>query len=293
MFRCFLFVITCLSLLYAATGTVRSATEYCLAGSTCPRVTTEPYPETGTWFNPEEPGSGFVFEIQNAYLAGYYFGYDLNGAPLWFLFSGQLQLESDGPATWVLNADLQQFSDGACINCAFTPPSDPVTTGTIQLEFFTRTQAKFSVDGGPSRRIQSFTFGSDGVAIIPGLDFRFPDLQGQWLVVVYEREAEIESADRRYAAFGRDLWLHRGELEEGHAFFGIFDFQSFPEAVQLGSLECVPQTSGAGGKCTVRIAQPPLAPKSYFMPVTGVSDTYFSAVAPDGDTIEGFRVNYD
>lgn len=42
----------------------------------CESLVHAPYPETGSWYNPEQSGSGINLEIQNGYLVGFYYGYD-------------------------------------------------------------------------------------------------------------------------------------------------------------------------------------------------------------------------
>ncbi len=56
----------------------------------CQQVYVKPTPYEGSWFNPEQSGSGFLIEVENDKLLGYYFGYDEAGEPIWALFDGQL-----------------------------------------------------------------------------------------------------------------------------------------------------------------------------------------------------------
>lgn len=103
------------------------ALEPCLSGDFCPRDTTDAYPETGLWFDPSEPGSGFMFEIQNRTLAGYYFGYDESGKPAWHLISGQLIVAENESAAWHLETILHSFP-AAIAWAARTPtPVPPLT----------------------------------------------------------------------------------------------------------------------------------------------------------------------
>ena len=42
-------------------------------------TSTQPWPESGPWFDPSDPGSGFFWEVQNGTLVGAYFGFDKDG----------------------------------------------------------------------------------------------------------------------------------------------------------------------------------------------------------------------
>lgn len=273
--------------------TANQSDERCLAGDFCPRESVEPYPETGIWFNSAEPGSGFMFEFQNSHVAGYYFGYDAEGNPLWYLISGQLELAEDRPETWRLTAPLMRFKGGNCIDCDYVQPQPAVEDGTITLRFFTRAAGKFSVNAGASQPIQAYLFGSAGNDVFPGIDYPVPVLNGQWLLVIYDRQVETDEAVREYAASGFDVWIETIDVSSGKILHNIDQYFDFPEVQGIGEINCKTQMSGIGGRCTVELVNPPSKPRRFFMPITDIAPSYFSATAPDGDTIEGFRVNYD
>lgn len=54
----------------------------------CQQEYIKPTPYEGSWFNPEQSGSGFLIEVENDKLLGYYFGYTEDSKPVWTLFDG-------------------------------------------------------------------------------------------------------------------------------------------------------------------------------------------------------------
>ncbi len=62
----------------------------------CDGLTEKSNPYAGSWYNPQQSGSGYLFDIQNGFLLGYYFGYDEAGTPIWRTFQNPF-LESDEP----------------------------------------------------------------------------------------------------------------------------------------------------------------------------------------------------
>lgn len=266
------------------------ALEPCLSGDFCPRDTTDAYPETGLWFDPSEPGSGFMFEIQNRTLAGYYFGYDESGKPAWHLISGQLIVAENESAAWHLETILHSFSGGNCLGCPYADPGPAADAGTITLRFHTRNVGEFTIDGEVWHPIQSFTFGSLVADVFPDTNYPMPKLDGQWVIIVSDRDAKFE--DPRFAAWGTEVRIISDSFPGGIGFL-ISVYLRVPEIQVLGVGECRTNESEVGATCTIRVSQPPLEPKEYHMPSTAISDSYFRAVADDGDTIEAFRVNYN
>ena len=66
-------------------------------------------PSTGTWYNPDQSGTGFGIEVQKGKLFGTYYGYDQQGKQLWLTIVGDLVKSNQVGVMWELQADLQQF----------------------------------------------------------------------------------------------------------------------------------------------------------------------------------------
>ena len=67
-------------------------------------------PESGLYWNSDEPGSGYNIEIQDNFLFGVFYVYDDLGLPYWYTTSGFL----DGNAFF--EGDLYISEDGPCLN---------------------------------------------------------------------------------------------------------------------------------------------------------------------------------
>ncbi len=150
----------------------------------CPDLDSPVYPESGIWFNPEQSGTGFMFEVQNGHLGGYYYLYDEDGNPVWYLVSGWLEESDDTAAHFQLETELQRHQGGACLNCEYQTPELGESPGDIRLEFFHRNLGRFSVDDGPAQNILPLTHGVPGSRPFrPATDYVFPDLEGEWVLV--------------------------------------------------------------------------------------------------------------
>lgn len=109
-------------------------------------------PENGTWWNPAEPGSGFLIEIQDnfLFLAGYMYAPD--GRPMWYTSQGTM----NGNARFV--GELSSFSNGQCLGCVWRQPSVQLGAGgPVEIIFDTETAARITL-GGRVVPIQRFDY---------------------------------------------------------------------------------------------------------------------------------------
>ena len=114
----------------------------------CDEFIYAPYPEPGHWYNPDQSGTGFNLEFQNGIMAGYYYGYDLEGDPEWYLVTNPL-VRSDSPGVmWELEVEPQRFTGGNCIGCPYQPPDDPEALAAIKIEFLQRAYARLTLNDG-------------------------------------------------------------------------------------------------------------------------------------------------
>jgi len=120
-----------------------------------------PYPESGTWYNPDEPGTGMNLEVQNGTLVGYYYGYDDAGRPEWFQFSGALQPTSAPELLWTLDTEFTRFENGSCRGCDYVAP-DAVATGvTVSLAFPQRELLRVRIGEEAEKTFVPHTFGTN------------------------------------------------------------------------------------------------------------------------------------
>lgn len=109
-------------------------------------------PESGTWWNPAEPGSGFLIEIQDNFLffAGYLYRPD--GQPMWYTSQGTL----NGNARFV--GVLSSFSGGQCLGCPWRPATAAVGAGgPIEIIFDTEARGRLTW-GGRTINIERFDY---------------------------------------------------------------------------------------------------------------------------------------
>lgn len=137
------------------------------------------YPSSGIWFDPDQPGTGFLLEVQNGVMVGYYFLYTEDGEPEWLMFNGPLEAVSDEGARWVLETGLMRVSGGSCLNCPYQPVEQIESAGQVRLEFGWRNHGRFSVDDAPMQAIVSFAFAVPMMGLFqPDLEYRLPSLGG-------------------------------------------------------------------------------------------------------------------
>lgn len=99
-------------------------------------------PESGWWWNPDEPGTGFNLEIQDTFIFVAYYGYDDDGFPTWYLAGGQLT----GNA--LFQGPLYNNHNGTCLGCAYTPPDPAQAVGeNLRIEFDTESTGTVTIAG--------------------------------------------------------------------------------------------------------------------------------------------------
>ncbi|MEM9532038.1 MAG: hypothetical protein AAGA23_14090 [Pseudomonadota bacterium] len=136
-------------------------------------------PETGFYWNPEQPGRGYAIEIQDrqVFLTIYTYTEEANPAqrePLWFSAIGTLVESANGPVTYQFTDELIFSEDGQCLGCAFREPDSTFTGRPITLRFDTAVVGELTIDGEiiPIRR---FWYS-------PSIDDEFLVMRGQWMI---------------------------------------------------------------------------------------------------------------
>jgi len=122
-------------------------------GSTLPHAFDEP--QSGWWWNPQEPGRGFFLEWQGKqlFMAGYM--YDDAGSPIWYLSgdgqpSGNLQSYSN---TW------QLYGNGQTLLGTYKPPTQVNgSVAPVTIRFQGAANAIMTLPGGKTTPIERFRF---------------------------------------------------------------------------------------------------------------------------------------
>ncbi|NNE06699.1 MAG: LamG domain-containing protein [Xanthomonadales bacterium] len=255
-----------------------------------------PVPVSGPWVAIDVPDSGFLLDIQNGILAGFYFGYDQAGDAQWYTFSGPL--EADTPGLSRVDAQLLRYEGGGCINCdpaAATPHAD---VGSIKLRFTQKHHGTYSVNGGPERNFTFLNFGTAGTAYFSDdTPYLLPNLGGTedghspWTVVVSRYSLDVpgawpprESAMAHMSSpvvsmdeqFGTRVTYASSEMVGDSPLLqivcGHFTEEDEPN--------CMASLNIGGGSETFRLSLGDVGPFRFF------------GETVSGDTLEGFRVLY-
>ncbi len=122
----------------------------------------KPFPSTGSWWNPQQSGTGMMLEFRQGMMVGYYLLYEDDGEPVWYTMIGNLEpAEEEEDIEWVLEAELERYTGGACVNCPHDFPELDESPGTIRFEFIHRNFARFSVNDGPTQNIVPMPWGNE------------------------------------------------------------------------------------------------------------------------------------
>jgi len=266
----------------------------------CNELVHAPFPETGSWYNPDQSGTGLNFEIQNGVLAGYYYGYDLNGLPEWHLFTGPLVRSDKQGVLWELKTQLQRFEEGNCIGCDYVAPTGPAEGSTITLDFMQRAYLRITIGDNPSQFFVPFIYGSAGKKYFEAqTPYVFPEYGGGGSYL----------GDTTYFMFvtrpNTDppspwLWesfilpITAGKVATGGSLEGKLYYETFtpqgPPGPDVLSVLIVCELDQASGEPGCKWVA---GPKKYTIPVGNLTDSRIYGEAEDGSTIEGYRINYD
>lgn len=269
----------------------------------CDARTEFPWPVSGPWINSDTDGSGFLFEVQNGTIAGWYFGYDETGDPQWYLFNSPLVEGMSDDVLWQAEVDLLLFDGGNCINCPWQNPGAPEVTGSLKIEFFQKNHGRFQFGDAEPEFMVPLLFGSAGKAHFPeDTDYVFPDLgfsddePGRWVLVSTDNSGDeaIRTSDL----------VHFRETKppgEGFPLESLF-YRTVEPALSLAnpnpsfaSISCGPDFEFPELICrvTVNVRNQVGVYMNYKMPVANLGANRFFAEDENGNTVEGFRIGYD
>ncbi len=140
-------------------------------------------PESGIWWNPNEPGTGLILDLQDNFLAVSLFVGNPAGTPVWYTSTGFLQ----GNALYVGTLDF--FPNAQCIGCPFRPVTPQLGVGgAIRIAFNPNDPARATLTiGGRTTNIERFRFyfkRPEDEQRLPGVSANLTRLMGEWQAVL-------------------------------------------------------------------------------------------------------------
>jgi hypothetical protein len=102
-------------------------------------------PTVGLWWNPDESGSGYNFDVKHGVLVVTIFTYDGAGHSEWYLAAGPL---TDNGTKF--SATLDKYRGGQCVaaGCVYRNPGPPAgNDGSISITFTSATSATVTLPG--------------------------------------------------------------------------------------------------------------------------------------------------
>jgi hypothetical protein len=264
----------------------------------CPEFRFKPYPETGLWYNPDEPGTGFMFEVQGGILAGYYYLYDELGHPQWLMVTGPLiESEIEG-VMWELEAELLKFSGGRCLDCDYSEAQLDDSPGTLRLEFFQRNAGRFQVDDLPSQEMVTLTYGTAVAPVFaPHSDYLLPDLAGYWYLSFWSDFSDASRSARAVRIEPSTVVPVEGGPVLRYLVWVIDSYPHEPDGDHelAGNIECY-ANAGFGPFCRAELSV--RRQLTYFIHPGNIGDARFvgEGHSETGNTtyvLEAFRMRHD
>jgi len=108
-------------------------------------------PTAGWWWSPNESGTGWFFEVQDAniFISGYL--YDAGGNPVWYVGSGPMLSAS------AFDGNLQLYGGGQTLTGSYRAPSSSMTVGQVSLRFSGSSNATLTLPQGRTINLARFT----------------------------------------------------------------------------------------------------------------------------------------
>ncbi|MCK7595542.1 hypothetical protein [Pseudomarimonas salicorniae] len=161
-------------------------------GSTSARAYT---PESGVWWNPNEPGTGIFIEIQDNFLVAAAYTYDSAGNAQWYTATGFMS----GNARF--DGVLDAFTNGNCPGCPYRPNREFLGAGgpiTIIFDPNDTTRASLRWGGRtmPIERFQFYLKRPEDQQALPGVRIELTKMLGEWQMVL--DFADNPNADFRF-----------------------------------------------------------------------------------------------
>jgi serine protease len=203
-------------------------------------------PQSGVWWNPTEPGRGYVIEVQDGKLNFGAYLYDETGRASWYLSSGAMQ------SSYVYNGTLESYSGGQSLSGIYKAPTGRTSKGQVSIQFHSQTTATLSWPGG-TVAIQRFRFGAGSVS-------KFAPQAGVWWnpqesgrgYAFEVQDGTFSMSAFMYDSAGNPVWyLAAGPLSSSNTFTGSL-VQYANGQTLTGSYKVPTMSNAAAGTISVR-----------------------------------------
>jgi hypothetical protein len=148
----------------------------------CDEIQTFHTPKNTIWWNPDLSGVGLSIEVQGDRVFGIYYGYNKEGQSTWYTFVGDLIQSYNSEFAWEVNATLNNFQNGSCINCEHQFPEATEYMANIHIEFNHLNHASYKINDGELQNIVPFLFGETATADFSAqTEIEIPNIEGTWV----------------------------------------------------------------------------------------------------------------
>lgn len=173
-------------------------------------------PESGWWWNPDEPGRGFIIDRSGAQLVVGALAYESNGRASWSLASGVLQCGNE------FQGSLQAYGGGQTLNGRFRKPTGQQEIGRIGIRFISTSQATLVLPNGRAVPLERYRLDGDAHS-----DFK-PEAGWWWNpaepgrgFAVEARGAALLLTGVMYDERGNPVWyVAHGRIDSARSFRG-------------------------------------------------------------------------
>ncbi len=269
----------------------------------CDELTQVPYPEPGHWYNPDQSGSGLALEFQNGIMAGYYFGYGVTGEPEWTLITNRLIRSEQPGVMWELEVEPNRFTGGNCLGCPYQAPNAPEVLPPIRIEFLQRAYARVTLNDGSVQFMVPIMYGDAGKAffaeqtpyLLPLVSYN--PYVSLW-TLVFKRYSEEEHAP--WTWFSGVFMIQQGRIPSGGGYEGKLVYKVLqpvnpPEvSAPFGDIFCDLDEAFDEPFCVlIAGGLNPINKPGFRIPIGNFTDSRFFGETEGGDTVQGFRLQYD
>lgn len=148
-----------------------------LAGSTQAASYT---PESGFWWNPDEPGTGLAIEIEDDFIYVAAYLYDTQGFPYWYIGDGTLVENGSGVLSFT-DSQVTSATGGQCLGCVWRAPTIFPTGGSMSISFDPADETRATLTwGGQVKTIRRLDYYDIGF----GPTAENQRLLGEWQVIL-------------------------------------------------------------------------------------------------------------